>query len=175
MQIYSDGSFVLTSLVCWRWQPSSWIMTARGRTSGPMTLRLQTMANCGTPRNHEGGKPINRLIDTITDVGSRIKRLLVQLFFKINQQHKWKGSHKTMPSSQSSERLSPRLSPNHQETDNPSWSATNSRHRSSAEVRQPADVNNRQRGHSVEDAIDVDSFAFYESFAADQKPDQSGW
>ncbi|KAH6990787.1 hypothetical protein BKA56DRAFT_610367 [Ilyonectria sp. MPI-CAGE-AT-0026] len=104
----------------------------------------------------------------------RIKRLLVQLFFKINQQHKWKGSHKTMPSSQSSERLSPRLSPNRQESDNPSWSATNSQHRSS-EVRQPADVNNRQRGHSVEDAIDVDSFAFYESFAADQKPDQSAW
>jgi hypothetical protein len=24
----------------------------------------------------------------------RIKRLVIQLFFKINQQHKWKGSHK---------------------------------------------------------------------------------
>ncbi|KAF7540780.1 hypothetical protein G7Z17_g12113 [Cylindrodendrum hubeiense] len=82
----------------------------------------------------------------------RIKRLLVQLFFKINQQHKWKGSHRTLSNPQPSEYSSL----DHQENDRPSGSAINPMERTSTEPREQTDINNRERGHSVEDAIDVD-------------------
>lgn len=110
-------------------------------------------------------------IPTLTWTHSRIRRLLVQLFFKINQQQKWKGNQRATSEPQALERTSP----SHQTNDRPSWSAVNFQQPNSLGPQRQTDVNDHQRGHSIEDAIDLESFMFRDDCLTETKPDKAAW
>ncbi|KAH7155467.1 hypothetical protein B0J13DRAFT_618911 [Dactylonectria estremocensis] len=101
----------------------------------------------------------------------RIRRVLIQLFFKINQQHKWKGSHQPMADHQPSG-LS---SSTHQIRDHAPWSPVNQQSSDTAVPQPQGHVNHRPRGHSVEDAIDLDTLEWGHADFEDIKPDKSAW
>lgn len=85
----------------------------------------------------------------------------MQLFFKINQQHKWKGNNRAVADPQPSERLGPACQTREQPN--------------STRPQQQTDFNHVLRGHSAEYAIDVDSFTFDGDDVAEAKPDKSVW
>ncbi|KAH8734885.1 hypothetical protein BGZ61DRAFT_528156 [Ilyonectria robusta] len=91
----------------------------------------------------------------------RIRNIMVQLFFKINQQHKWKGNNRAVADPQLPERSSPACHTREQPN--------------STGPQQQTDFNHVLRGHSAEYAIDVDSFTLNGDDVAETKPDKSVW
>ncbi|KAH7156274.1 hypothetical protein EDB81DRAFT_756759 [Dactylonectria macrodidyma] len=113
----------------------------------------------------------------------RIRRVLIQLFFKINQQHKWKGSHQPMADHhlmadyqvKADLQSSAPSSSTSQGGEYAAWNPLNQQGSDTA-VPQPEDhVNHRPRGHSAEDAIDLDTLEWDHPDFADIKPDKSAW
>ncbi|KAK7403032.1 hypothetical protein QQX98_011189 [Neonectria punicea] len=106
----------------------------------------------------------------------RIRRLLTQLFFRINQQHRWKRS--PIPASNPQQPEMP--SSAYHIRDYPSWSAGNSGQESTTEPQpqpqpQQTVVNDHQRGHNAEDAINLEGYLFDEDLLTETKPDKSFW
>ncbi|KPM38597.1 hypothetical protein AK830_g7946 [Neonectria ditissima] len=98
---------------------------------------------------------------------SRIRRLLTQLFFKVNQQHHWKRTN-SPPPMESAE-------PTPQMFVHLSWGTAGAQRQSIPEPQRRATVNDHQGGHSTEDAIDLDSYFFDEDSLTETKPDKSAW
>ncbi|KAK7430261.1 hypothetical protein QQZ08_003236 [Neonectria magnoliae] len=106
----------------------------------------------------------------------RIRRLLTQLFFRINQEHRRKRSPVPANNPQQPEKPSS----TYRIRDYSSWSAANARQESTTELQlqpqpQQMAVNEHQRGHNAKNAISLDGYLFDEDLLTETKPDKSAW